>query len=216
MHDAVITVPAYFQDPQRGATEDAAAMAKLNVKQLINEPTAAAVCFGADQTDDGRQHLYGVYDLGGGTFDVSIIQVGGGAAATSAWSAPAATRGWAAETSTTEITKWAWARSAAAQRRPEPGPAPAPDQAGGGSRKRELSAANTAMINLPFLTPQLSVNLTITRANFDGLIEPLLRRSLKCFAEAIESARRPAASRRRTSNRCCWSAARPGSPWSGG
>jgi molecular chaperone DnaK len=75
VHDAVITVPAYFKEPQKGATLDAGAMARLNVHRLLNEPTAAAVCFGADKIKDGRKHTYAVYDLGGGTFDVSIIEV---------------------------------------------------------------------------------------------------------------------------------------------
>src|SRR5271157_631176 len=78
VHDAVVTVPAYFREPQKGATQDAGAIAQLNVRMLLNEPTAAAVSFGADQVDDGQPHIYAVYDLGGGTFDVSIIEVCGG------------------------------------------------------------------------------------------------------------------------------------------
>jgi molecular chaperone DnaK len=189
VHDAVITVPAYFKDPQRGATEDAAAMAKLNVKQLLNEPTAAAVCFGADQIDDGRQHLYGVYDLGGGTFDVSIIEVGGGAGGNVSIVGTGGDSRLGGGDFDDAITKWVLGeiqkRHHVDLSRDPAACARIKQEAE--ARKRELSAANTAMINLPFLTPQLSVNLTISRANFNALIEPLLRRSLKCFAEAIES-----------------------------
>ncbi|MFA9261964.1 MAG: molecular chaperone DnaK [Undibacterium sp.] len=73
--DAVITVPAYFDDAQRQATKDAAQLAGLNVLRLINEPTAAAVAYGLDNASEG---LYAVYDLGGGTFDISILELGEG------------------------------------------------------------------------------------------------------------------------------------------
>jgi molecular chaperone DnaK (HSP70) len=74
VHDAVITVPAYFTERQKKATEEAALLAGLYPRQLIPEPTAAAICYGFDRAEDGR-HVYLVYDLGGGTFDVSIIVV---------------------------------------------------------------------------------------------------------------------------------------------
>ena len=73
--DAVITVPAYFTDAQRQATKDAGKIAGLNVKRIINEPTAAALAFGLDKEDNEKVM---VYDLGGGTFDVSIIEIGDG------------------------------------------------------------------------------------------------------------------------------------------
>ena len=73
--EAVITVPAYFTDSQRQATKDAGQIAGLNVKRIINEPTAAALSYGIDKEDDQRVM---VYDLGGGTFDVSIIEMGDG------------------------------------------------------------------------------------------------------------------------------------------
>ena len=73
--EAVITVPAYFNDSQRQATKDAGAIAGLEVKRIINEPTAAALAYGADKEDDQKIM---VYDLGGGTFDVSIIEMGDG------------------------------------------------------------------------------------------------------------------------------------------
>jgi len=72
--EAVITVPAYFNDAQRQATKDAGRIAGLDVKRIINEPTAAALAFGLDKTDKGDRKI-AVYDLGGGTFDVSIIEI---------------------------------------------------------------------------------------------------------------------------------------------
>merc|ERR1719218_560799 len=74
--DAVITVPAYFNDSQRQATKDAGKIAGLNVKRIINEPTAAALAYGMDTAKDGQ--TIAVYDLGGGTFDISILEISGG------------------------------------------------------------------------------------------------------------------------------------------
>ena len=74
--DAVVTVPAYFNDSQRQATKDAGKIAGLNVHRIVNEPTAAALAYGLKQEDDGK--LVAVYDLGGGTFDVSILEIAGG------------------------------------------------------------------------------------------------------------------------------------------
>ena len=75
LYGAVITVPAYFDDAQRQATKDAAQLAGLNVLRLINEPTAAAIAYGLDQSSEG---VYAVYDLGGGTFDISILRLARG------------------------------------------------------------------------------------------------------------------------------------------
>ena len=74
--EAVITVPAYFSDSQKQATKDAGKIAGLDVKRIINEPTAAALAYGLDKDD--KQHKILVYDLGGGTFDVSILDLGDG------------------------------------------------------------------------------------------------------------------------------------------
>lgn len=73
--EAVITVPAYFNDSQRQATKDAGKIANLDVKRIINEPTAAALAFGLDKTE-GK--VIAVYDLGGGTFDISLLEISGG------------------------------------------------------------------------------------------------------------------------------------------
>ncbi|HVI23623.1 MAG TPA: Hsp70 family protein, partial [Myxococcales bacterium] len=76
--EAVITVPAYFNDGQRQATKDAGRIAGLNVLRIINEPTAAALAYGLDKQQQGRSEKVAVYDLGGGTFDISILEVGEG------------------------------------------------------------------------------------------------------------------------------------------
>jgi molecular chaperone HscA len=107
---AVITVPAYFDDAQRQATKDAAQLAGLNVLRLISEPTAAAVAYGLD---NGSEGLYAVYDLGGGTFDISLLRLT--PAACSRWWPPAAMRRWAATTST---MRWPTGRWPQAGRRP--------------------------------------------------------------------------------------------------
>ena len=187
VHDAVITVPAYFKEPQRGATQDAGAIARLNVKQLLNEPTAAAVSFGADQVDDGQSHIYAVYDLGGGTFDVSIIEVGGGNVSILGTGGNPRLGGGDFDDS---ITKWAldeiFTKHRVDLRNDDTVKARIKEVAE--RRKRELSAATSAVLDLPYLTPNLSVNLTLTRAVFNGLVEARLRESLTCLDAAIESA----------------------------
>ncbi|GAA3275120.1 Hsp70 family protein [Dactylosporangium vinaceum] len=187
IHDAVITVPAYFKEPQRGATEDAAMMAKLNVRRLLNEPTAAAVCFGADKLEDEGVHTYAVYDLGGGTFDVSIIQVSpGNVSVVGTGGDPRLGGGDFDDLIVAHALDEIRNRHGVdlhndikvrqrIKREAE-------------VRKRELSVAGAATLNLPYLTPTVSANVTITRARFEELIRPLLDRSLQCLDEAIESA----------------------------
>jgi molecular chaperone DnaK len=195
IHDAVITVPAYFKEPQRGATADAAAIAQLNVKQLLNEPTAAAVSFGADQLDDGQTHLYLVYDLGGGTFDVSIIEVGAKNVSIVGTGGNSRLGGGDFDD---RITKWALEdirkRHNVNLSNDEQAKARIKEVAQ--RRKRELSAATTTVLDLMYLTPTVSVNLTLTRAVFNSLIEDLLRQSLDCLTEAIDSAARTRAIRK--------------------
>ncbi len=190
IHDAVITVPAYFREPQKGATADAAAMARLNLCMLLNEPTAAAVSFGMDQVKDDSQHIYAVYDLGGGTFDVSIISV------TSKEVSVVGTGGdpklgggdfddritgyvvdYIREKNRVDLSQEPnypslWARI---KREAE-------------LRKRELSTSTSTMLSLPYLTGQLSVNVPLSRSTFEGLIGDLLQKSLDCLDEAMQSA----------------------------
>jgi molecular chaperone DnaK len=187
VHDAVITVPAYFKEPQRGATEDAAAIARLNVKMLLNEPTAAAVSFGADETDDGRQHIYAVYDLGGGTFDVSIVEAGAGNVTIVGTGGNPHLGGGDFDDM---IVKWALdeikLKHGVDLQNDDAAKARIKQVAE--LRKRELSAANSAVLDLPFLTAQLSVNLPISRAKFNELIEAKLQESIECLGVAVRSA----------------------------
>jgi len=187
IHDAVITVPAYFKEPQKGATADVTAMARLNLKRLLNEPTAAAVSFGADKVRDGRKHVYAVYDLGGGTFDVSIIEVSeDNVSVVGTGGNPRLGGGDFDDRITGYVLQQIKAKHGV-----DLGQDPAiwaRIKREAEMRKRELSAANAAMINLPFLTAQLSVNIPITRATFESLIDDLLKDSLACLDEAIKSA----------------------------
>ena len=76
--EAIVTVPAYFNDAQRQATKDAGRIAGLEVKRIINEPTAAALAYGMDKVDKNENKIIAVYDLGGGTFDISILELSSG------------------------------------------------------------------------------------------------------------------------------------------
>jgi molecular chaperone DnaK len=195
IHDAVITVPAYFKEPQREATADAAAIAQLNVKQLLNEPTAAAVSFGADLLDDQQTHLYLVYDLGGGTFDVSIIEVGNKNVSIVGTGGNSRLGGCDFDDC---ITKWALdeIRKCHDVDLSNNEQAKARIKEVAQRCKRELSAATTTVLDLMYLTPTVSVNLTLTRAVFNSLIEDLLKQSLDCLTEAIDSAARTRAIRK--------------------
>jgi molecular chaperone DnaK len=163
-------------------------MARLNVRMLLNEPTAAAVCFGADQAEDDDTHTYAVYDLGGGTFDVSIVQVSRGNVGVVGTGGDSRLGG---SDFDDRITDYAlqWIRDKhGVDLTDDPVVRPRVKRAAEVA-KRELSSANAAQLNLPFLTPTLSVNVPINRATFEKRIHDLLQRSLVCLDEAIESAR---------------------------
>jgi molecular chaperone DnaK (HSP70) len=185
IRDAVITVPAYFTSNQKKATEDAALMAGLHPRQLIPEPTAAAICYGLDKMDP-TPHNYLVYDLGGGTFDVSIIQVkdkdvkvvatcgdprlGGGDfdEAITFWALEEA-RKQGLDISNNPVAR-AMVRYAAED------------------TKKLLSAGTTAAILVSDPLTNRSIGLQLDRATFERLIGDLLKRSLKFVATAIQDA----------------------------
>ncbi|WP_328473291.1 Hsp70 family protein [Actinoplanes sp. NBC_00393] len=188
IHDAVITVPAYFREPQRRATEEAARMARLNVRMLVNEPTAAAVCFGADKAEGDRTVTYVVYDLGGGTFDVSVIQVHGRNVSVVGTGGDSHLGGGDFDD---RIVTYALE-----QIRQEFGVDLSGDpkvrrriKREAELRKRELSSASMTTLDLPYLTAEVSANIPLSRVTFESLIADLLERSLTCLDEAIESAR---------------------------
>lgn len=187
VHDVVISVPAYFREPQRRATQEAAGIARLNLRQLINEPTAAAVCFGADKAEGDEVHTYAVYDLGGGTFDVSVIQVRPGNVSVVGTGGDPRLGG---SDFDDRIVEWALAEirrlhgvdlsgDLRARRR---------IKREAEIRKRELSTAAATMLDLPFLTATVSANIPLSRATFEGLIQDLLDRSLECLDDALQSA----------------------------
>ncbi len=186
--DAVITVPAYFNDSQRQATKDAGKIAGLNVQRIINEPTAASLAYGLDKKNDER---IAVFDLGGGTFDISILELGDGVFEVKSTNGDTHLGGddfdqrvinWIAQEfkkqEGVDLTK----DPMALQRLKE-----AAEKA-----KIELSGTMKTEINLPFITADSSgpkhLNLEITRAKFEQLVEDLIERTRKPCEKALEDA----------------------------
>ena len=186
--DAVITVPAYFNDSQRQATKDAGTIAGLNVRRIINEPTAAALAYGVDKEDDQKIM---VYDLGGGTFDVSIIEMGDGVTEVLATNGDTHLGGddfdqriidWMADAFQTENGIDLRKDKMAAQRLKE-----AAEKA-----KIELSSAMSSQINLPFITADATgpkhLDMTLTRAKFNELTADLVDRTMAPVRKALQDA----------------------------
>ena len=186
--EAVITVPAYFNDAQRQATKDAGKIAGLDVKRIINEPTAAALAYGLD--NEHEQKIM-VYDLGGGTFDVSIIEIGDGVIEVLATAGDNHLGG---DDFDNKVTQWMLDEfkktegvdlsndKMALQRLKE-----AAEKA-----KKEPSTATTTNINLPFITATAEgpkhLDMTLTRAKFDELTADLIARTERPVREALEGA----------------------------
>ena len=186
--EAVITVPAYFNDSQRQATKDAGRIAGLDVKRIINEPTAASLAYGLDK--DGSQKIL-VYDLGGGTFDVSILDIGDGVFEVLSTNGNTRLGGddfdqriidWIADSFLKENGIDLRKDRIAAQRLKE-----AAEKA-----KIELSGTNTAAINLPFITANASgpmhVDMTLTRARFEDLTRDLVEATVEPMRKALSDA----------------------------
>lgn len=186
--DAVITVPAYFNDMQRNATKDAGTIAGLNVLRIINEPTAAALAFGLDH---GDPQIVMVYDLGGGTFDVSIIEIGNDVIEVLSTAGNNHLGGddfdnrladHLAETFARRTGKDVKKDQVAMQRIRE-----AAEQA-----KRELSTMESTMVNLPFLAQDSSGPLhleeTITRAEFNRMTADLVESTTAPVQQALNDA----------------------------
>ena len=186
--EAVITVPAYFNDAQRQATKDAGKIAGLDVKRIVNEPTAAALAYGLDK--EGNKKIV-VYDLGGGTFDVSILEIGDGVFEVKATNGDTFLGG---EDFDARIQKWMIdefkAQSGidlsndklAIQRLKE-----AAENA-----KKELSSTTETEINLPYITADASgpkhLNLKLTRAKLEQLTDDLIQRSIEPCKKAMADA----------------------------
>ena len=185
---AVITVPAYFNDAQRQATKDAGKIAGLDVKRIINEPTAAALAYGLDNE---KEQKIMVYDLGGGTFDVSVIEIGEGVIEVLATSGNNRLGG---DDFDQRITDWMLSEfknkegvdlsgdKMAMQRLKE-----AAEKA-----KKELSASTTTDINLPYITATAEgpkhLELTLTRAKFEELIHDLIEATAEPVRNALKDA----------------------------
>ncbi len=186
--EAVITVPAYFNDAQRQATKDAGRIAGLDVKRIINEPTAAALAYGLDNE---KEQKIMVYDLGGGTFDVSIIEIGDGVIEVLATNGDTHLGG---DDFDNRITQWLVDEfkknegvdlsndKMAMQRLKE-----AAEKA-----KKELSSATTTNINLPFITATAEgpkhLDMNLSRAKFDELTSDLIERTAVPVQNALKDA----------------------------
>ena len=186
--DAVITVPAYFNDAQRQATKDAGQIAGLNVLRIVNEPTAAALAYGLDKKSD---ETIAVFDLGGGTFDISVLEVGEGVVEVKATNGDTHLGG---DDFDQIVVDWLIAEfkkaegidlgkdRMALQRLKE-----AAEKA-----KIELSSVIETEINLPFITADASgpkhLTMKLTRAKLEALVEPLVQRTLGPLKQALADA----------------------------
>ncbi|MDA2978002.1 MAG: Hsp70 family protein, partial [Actinomycetota bacterium] len=187
--DAVITVPAYFNDAQRQATKEAGEIAGLNVLRIINEPTAAALAYGLDKAN--KEELILVYDLGGGTFDVSLLEIGEGVVEVKATAGDNKLGGddWDEKVINWMVTEFKNKNGVdlskdnmALQRLRE-----AAEKA-----KIELSSSTSTNINLPYITASASGPLhldeTLTRAQFESMTADLLDRTKKPVEQVIKDA----------------------------
>lgn len=185
---AVITVPAYFSDSQRQATKDAGKIAGLDVLRIINEPTAAALAYGIDKTDD---HIILVYDLGGGTFDVSILEMGDGVFEVKATNGDTHLGG---DDFDERIMKWMTDEFKKSTGIDLTGDKMAMQRIREAAEKAkiELSGVLTTNINLPFITagaegPQ-HLDMDLTRAKFDELTADLVERTMEPTRKAMQDA----------------------------
>ena len=186
--DAVITVPAYFNDSQRQATKDAGKIAGLNVLRIVNEPTAAALAYGLDQKKD---ETIAVFDLGGGTFDISVLEVGEGVVEVKSTNGDTHLGG---DDFDQLVVEWMMAEfkksdgidlskdRMALQRLREAGE----------KAKIELSSTMEAEINLPFITADASgprhLAMKLTRAKLESLVEGLVQRTIGPLKQALADA----------------------------
>ncbi len=191
--EAVITVPAYFNDSQRQATKDAGRIAGLEVKRIVNEPTAAALAYGLDKKED---HVIAVYDFGGGTFDISILEVGGNVVDVVSTNGDTQLGGDDVDHEIIEYLITEFKRDTGVdvsndkmvlQRLKD-----AAEKA-----KIELSSKFETTVNLPFLTADASgpkhMNIRLTRAKLEAMIEPIIQRTLEPCKKALADAKKTAA-----------------------
>nr|MBQ8252286.1 molecular chaperone DnaK [Lachnospiraceae bacterium] len=186
--EAVITVPAYFNDAQRQATKDAGKIAGLEVKRIINEPTAAALAYGLDNE---KEQKIMVYDLGGGTFDVSIIEIGDGVIEVLSTNGDTRLGG---DDFDQKVIDWMIAEFKAANGVDLSGDKMALQRLKEAAEKakKELSSATTTNINLPFISMNASgplhFDMNLTRAKFDELTHDLVERTAIPVQNALKDA----------------------------
>jgi molecular chaperone DnaK len=186
--EAVITVPAYFNDSQRQATKDAGRIAGLNVLRIINEPTAAALAYGMDKKSNG---IIAVYDLGGGTFDISVLEIGDGVFEVKSTNGDTFLGGEDFDARIIEYLADEFKKEAgidlrqdklALQRLKE----------GAEKAKIELSSSMQTEVNLPFITADASgpkhLNIKLTRAKLEALVDELIQRTIEPCKKALKDA----------------------------
>ena len=186
--DAVITVPAYFNDSQRQATKDAGKIAGLNVRRIINEPTAAALAYGLEKKKDEK---IAVFDLGGGTFDISILELGDGVFEVKSTNGDTHLGG---DDFDQKVLNWIsdeFKSSDGINLKEDPMALQRLKEAAEAAKK-ELSSSKQTEINLPFITADASgpkhLNLTLTRAKFEELVADLVQRIIDPCKTALSDA----------------------------
>ena len=186
--DAVITVPAYFNDSQRQATKDAGKVAGLNVQRIINEPTAAALAYGLDKKNEEK---IAVFDLGGGTFDISVLEIGDGVFEVKSSNGDGHLGG---DDFDQKVINWIadeFNKSDGIDLKSDPMALQRLKEASE-SAKKELSSSKQTEINLPFITADAAgpkhLNLTLTRSKFEELVDDLIERTVGPCVQALKDA----------------------------
>ena len=186
--EAVITVPAYFNDSQRQATKDAGAIAGLNVRRIINEPTAAALAYGLDKQKDEK---IAVFDFGGGTFDISILELGDGVFEVKSTNGDTHLGGDDLDHALVDYLIGEFKKSDGIDLGKDPMALQRLRETAE-KAKCELSTSKQTDINLPFITADSSgprhLNISLTRAKYETLIEKLVNRTIQPCEKAIKDA----------------------------
>ena len=188
--DAVITVPAYFNDSQRQATKDAGKIAGLNVLRIINEPTAAALAYGIDKK--GKDMKIAVYDLGGGTFDISILELGDGVFEVLSTNGDTFLGGEDFDQRIIEYLVDEFKKETGVDLAADPMALQRLKEAAE-KAKHELSSTMETNINLPFITADATgpkhLNITMSRAKLEGLVEDLAKKTLEPCKKVLQDAK---------------------------
>ena len=186
--DAVVTVPAYFDDSQRQATKDAGKIAGLNVMRIINEPTAAAMAYGLDKKQDEK---IAVFDLGGGTFDISILEIGEGVFDVKSTNGDTFLGGDDFDNRLIQFLADEFKKDQSIDLREDKMALQRLKEAAE-KAKHELSSSSETEVNLPFITADASgpkhLNVKITRAKFEQLVEDLVERCVEPCRNALKDA----------------------------